>query len=68
MRCKPMVQNLCWWITWRRRGDLALQLQTEGKGKVLDQFNNQDNANAHFLTTGPEIWQQSQGKNHSLCL
>ena len=42
--------------------DLALQLQTAGKGKVLDQFNNQDNANAHFLTTGPEIWQQSQGK------
>ncbi|MFA7520565.1 pyridoxal-phosphate dependent enzyme, partial [Shewanella sp.] len=29
--------------------DLALQLQSEGKGKVLDQFNNQDNANAHFL-------------------
>ncbi|AAN56585.2 cysteine synthase CysM [Shewanella oneidensis MR-1] len=42
--------------------DLALALQAEGKGKVLDQFNNQDNANAHFLTTGPEIWQQSQGK------
>ena len=42
--------------------DLALQLQAAGKGKVLDQFNNQDNANAHFMTTGPEIWQQSQGK------
>lgn len=42
--------------------DLALALQAEGKGKVLDQFNNQDNANAHFQTTGPEIWQQSQGK------
>ncbi|WP_425289234.1 cysteine synthase CysM [Shewanella xiamenensis] len=42
--------------------DLALVLQAQGKGKVLDQFNNQDNANAHFLTTGPEIWQQSQGK------
>ncbi|MDH1627507.1 cysteine synthase CysM [Shewanella xiamenensis] len=42
--------------------DLALDLQAQGKGKVLDQFNNQDNANAHFLTTGPEIWQQSQGK------
>jgi len=42
--------------------DLALELQAQGKGKVLDQFNNQDNANAHFLTTGPEIWQQSQGK------
>lgn len=42
--------------------DLALDLQAQGKGKVLDQFNNQDNANAHFHTTGPEIWQQSQGK------
>nr|WP_256931120.1 cysteine synthase CysM [Shewanella xiamenensis] len=42
--------------------DLALDLQAQGKGKVLDQFNNQDNANAHFLTTGPEIWQQSRGK------
>ncbi|MFB2640688.1 cysteine synthase CysM [Shewanella bicestrii] len=42
--------------------DLALELQAQGKGKVLDQFNNQDNANAHFQTTGPEIWQQSQGK------
>lgn len=42
--------------------DLALELQAQGKGKVLDQFNNQDNANAHFQTTGPEIWQQSQSK------
>ncbi|WP_228729911.1 cysteine synthase CysM [Shewanella avicenniae] len=42
--------------------DLALAMQAEGKGKVLDQFNNEDNANAHYLTTGPEIWQQSQGK------
>ncbi|MEJ6519566.1 cysteine synthase CysM [Shewanella bicestrii] len=42
--------------------DLALELQAQGKGKVLDQFNNQDNANAHFQTTGPEIWLQSQGK------
>ncbi len=42
--------------------DLALAMQADGKGKVLDQFNNPDNANAHFLTTGPEIWEQSQGK------
>ncbi|EJL6536393.1 TPA: cysteine synthase CysM [Vibrio cholerae] len=42
--------------------DLALQMQQEGKGKVLDQFNNLDNPDAHFRTTGPEIWQQSQGK------
>ncbi|RAL30430.1 cysteine synthase B [Vibrio cholerae] len=42
--------------------DLALQMQREGKGKVLDQFNNLDNPDAHFRSTGPEIWQQSQGK------
>ncbi|KQA98372.1 cysteine synthase B [Vibrio metoecus] len=42
--------------------DLALQIQQEGKGKVLDQFNNLDNPDAHFRSTGPEIWQQSQGK------
>nr|WP_202597823.1 MULTISPECIES: cysteine synthase CysM [unclassified Vibrio] len=42
--------------------DLALQMQSEGKGKVLDQFNNPDNPDAHFRSTGPEIWQQSQGK------
>lgn len=41
--------------------DLALQLQAEGKGKVLDQFNNRDNPAAHTQGTGPEIWQQSHG-------
>lgn len=42
--------------------DLALQMQAEGKGKVLDQFNNADNPNAHYLSTGPEIWQQTEGR------
>lgn len=42
--------------------DLALQMQSEGRGKVLDQFNNPDNPDAHFHSTGPEIWKQSQGK------
>src|SRR3990167_3215805 len=42
--------------------DLAKQMQTEGAGLVLDQFNNTDNPAAHFASTGPEIWQQSQGK------
>ncbi|WP_217528315.1 cysteine synthase CysM [Vibrio metschnikovii] len=41
--------------------DLALQMQTQGQGKVLDQFNNPDNPLAHFQSTGPEIWQQSHG-------
>ena len=41
--------------------DLALQMQAEGKGIVLDQFNNIDNPAAHFVSTGPELWQQTNG-------
>jgi len=42
--------------------DLALQMQDEGKGKVLDQFSNPDNPLAHYETTGPEIWRDSEHK------
>ncbi|NLW05691.1 MAG: cysteine synthase CysM [Pseudomonadaceae bacterium] len=42
--------------------DLALQMEQEGKGKVLNQFGNLDNPLAHYQTTGPEIWQQTAGK------
>jgi cysteine synthase B len=41
--------------------DLALKMQAEGKGKVLDQFGNSDNPLAHYTTTGPELWQQTAG-------
>ena len=41
--------------------DLALAMQAEGKGKVLDQFANGDNPEAHYQGTGPEIWRQTQG-------
>lgn len=41
--------------------DLALQMQAEGKGIVLDQFNNTDNPAAHYVSTGPELWQQTHG-------
>lgn len=42
--------------------DQALQMQADGLGIVLDQFGNPDNSEAHYLTTGPELWQQTQGK------
>jgi cysteine synthase B len=42
--------------------DLATRMHSQGKGKVLDQFANQDNPNAHYVHTGPEIWRDTKGE------
>lgn len=42
--------------------DLALKMQEEGKGLVLNQFGNADNPLAHYEGTGPELWQQTLGR------
>jgi S-sulfo-L-cysteine synthase (O-acetyl-L-serine-dependent) len=42
--------------------DLAHEMQTEGRGRVLDQFSNPDNPDSHYKTTGPELWHDTDGR------
>jgi cysteine synthase B len=42
--------------------DVAEQMRDAGRGIILDQFANPDNPQAHIEGTGPEIWQQTEGR------
>jgi len=42
--------------------DKAAELAAKGDGFILDQFANPDNWNAHYRSTGPELWEATKGR------
>lgn len=42
--------------------DKAREMESRGEGVILDQFSNPDNPEAHYRTTGPEIWRDTDGR------